>query len=278
MARLDPRDSFAHYLATPDASLDLLRGALVLALDEEPELDVEAQLGAFEGLARRALASLPPLAPEAARLARLNTLVFDELGLDGRGCDFELPESSFVHRVLQRRTGLPIALGVVWVGLGRRIGLRCAGVNFPGHFLAKVTVDGADRILDPSQRGRVLGPAELESRAAPPGAAPRPVPPELLAAAPAREILARMLRNLKLLYLRRRDLPRAFSAVDRLLLAQPDSAEDLRDRGILCGALGGHAAARRDLERYLALRPDAPDASELRGRLRELGDGAPLLN
>lgn len=278
MPRPDAREVFAAVVAVPDERIDLLQGALAIALDEEPHLDLEAERIRFDALARRGLEGLPPLAPDHVRLARLDALLFEALGIDGRGCDFGAPESSFVHHVVTRRTGLPIALAVVWVEVGRRMGLRCEGVNFPGHFLAKVALQSGDRVVDPFHRGRVVSDTELERRLSPRGGPRRPIDRSLLGAAPARQILARMLRNLKNLYLRRGDLPRAFSAVDRLLLATPDVPDDVRDRGLLCARLGGVAAARRDLERYLALRPDAPDAARVRATLAELGVARTLLN
>lgn len=154
-----------------------------------------------------------------------------ELGPDGAGGgDFDDPARSLLHDVPARRTGLPIALSTLWGSVGRRVGLACDGVGFPGHFLARATVDGREVFVDPFGRGQLLGVEELRARLVR-AARGGPVAPSFLAPAPARQVLARMLRNLKNLYVRRRDLPRAFAAVDRLLLATPDALEERRDRG-----------------------------------------------
>ncbi len=258
-----------------ESEVDLLRAALCIAAEDDAACDLESCVAEVDALARRAL--LPPLATDTARLVRLNELLFNELGFDGAHCDFRDPASSFLPSVLERRTGLPIALSVLWMSVGQRVGLVCSGLNFPGHFLAKATIAGRDVFVDPFARGALLTETDLHERLLKNGVSGR-LDARLLEAAPARQILARMLRNLKNLHVRRGDVPQAYAAVDRMLLLTPDSADDLRDRGLLALQLSGHAAARQDLTRYLTLRPNAPDAAFVTQQLERVREKPTLMN
>lgn len=278
MRQVEARTLFEQLISRPEDELDVVHAALAFAAEEDPGLDVDAWLHRIDGLAFQALAGLPDTASEQERLERLYTLFFDELGFSGTGTDFDDPGSSFLHLVVERRRGLPIALAVLFVRLGRRLGLSCAGVGFPGHFIAKVTTSEGEIFVDPFNRIRDLKSRELASRLSKGSAGGQKLERWMLAAATPKQTLARMLRNLKHLYSKKKDYARAFSAVDRVLLLQPDSAEDIRDRGLLCLELGGRDAARRDLEKYLSVAPQAADLPMVRSRLRTLADKRVLLN
>jgi len=275
MTPTEARTELERLVAVPDDEIDLVRAALTIAAEEDAALDVDAWTHRIDGLASRA--ELPSTASEIERLETLQVLFFDELGFTGEGTDFDDPASSFLNMVVDRRRGLPIALSVLYVRLGRKLGLSCAGVGFPGHFLAKVTTANGEIFVDPFQRQRSVTEQELAARVARMRGHP-PLERWMLAASPTRQILARMLRNLKNLYLRRKDPARAFAAADRILLLEPKAWEDLRDRGLLCETLGGVAAARRDLARYLEEVPHAPDANSIRSRLKLLENKPTLLN
>lgn len=272
------RDLFEQLVAVPEDELDLIRAALAIAAEEDEALDPEPWAHRIDGFAWRGLELLGDTASEDERLERLYGLFFDELGFSGEGVDFDDPASSFLHSVVERRHGLPIALSVLFVRIGRLMGLSCAGVGFPGLFLAKVTTSAGEIFVDPFHQERALTSGDLERRLAQVNSGRHQMERWMLAAAPSRQILARMLRNLKHLYLRRKDSARAFSAADRILLVEPEAWEDLRDRGLLCAALGGTEAARRDLTRYLENAPQASDTRAIRARLESLGGGATLLN
>lgn len=277
MHQLAARALFERLLSVPDDELHLVRVALAIAAEEYPALDPEKPLRELDAAADRVLRTVPVETDPFARIRRLDALAFKELALDGRGTDFDDPESSFLHAVLERGRGLPIALSVLYVHLGRRFGLDLAGVGYPGHFLVLLRAPDGDVFVDPFNRGARSTEAELAARFTQ-ASGGRALEPGMLDPAPPRQIVARMLRNLKALYMRRRDLPRAFSAVDRLLVATPDVADDVRDRGLLCEQLGGVAAARSDLERYLELAPDASDGAAIRARLRTLRPSVGVLN
>jgi regulator of sirC expression with transglutaminase-like and TPR domain len=254
---------------------ELLRAALAIAAEEHPGLDVDAEAARI--LAAADGARLPAGASDEARLARLDERFYGQLGFDGERCDFSDPESSFLDSAFARRTGLPIAVATLWVELGRAAGLACEGVGFPGHFIARVRVAGEWRYVDPFLRGRRLDDEALAARVERAARGGKPDPRWLEPSGP-RDVLARMLRNLKGLYVRGNDLPRAFSAADRLLAVTPDALDDRRDRGLIAMQLGGAALARQDLEAYLAVRAQAPDAGFVRAALLKLGRARTLAN
>jgi regulator of sirC expression with transglutaminase-like and TPR domain len=258
--------------------IDLARAALAIAREEYPDLDEARYLRALDELAAQVMRGLPSGALAERRVGRLTTVLFHELGFSGNDADYYDPRNSFLNEVIERRTGIPITLCVLYMEVGRRCGLRVDGVLFPGHFLCKVTLDEGELIVDPFHRGQFLGLPELKRRLSAALGDQARFDRRVLRAARPREILARMLQNLRSIYLNRRDLPRALSCIDRLLLLTPDDARVLRDRARLYEMLGGAQAAAIDLERVLSLDPNASDASALRARLTRLRDSASLLN
>jgi len=257
--------------------LDLARASLAIAHEEYPALDEAAYLGKLDEIAAQVMRSLPPGALPERRVGRLNLVLFRELGFRGNDTDYYDPRNSFLNEVLERRIGIPITLSVVYLEVARRCGLAAEGVNFPGHFLCKVPLDEGELIVDPFHRGRLLGKDDLqkllESTSRDAWLSARH-----LRVASGREILARMLHNLRAVYLERHDVPRALSAVERLLVLSPSDTRSLRERADLYEKLGGSAAAAADLSRVLELEPGAKDAQALRGKVQRLRGTPQLLN
>ena len=257
--------------------LDLARAALAIAHEEYPSLDEAEYLRKLDEIAAQVMRSLPPGALPERRVGRLNLVLFRELGFRGNDSDFYDPRNSFLNEVLDRRVGIPITLSVVYLEVARRCGLAAHGVSFPGHFLCKVPLDEGELIVDPFHRGRLLGRDDLqkllESNSRDARLSARHLRP-----ASGRDILARMLHNLRAVYLERHDVPRALSAVERLLVLSPSDGRTLRDRADLYEKLGGSAAAAADLLRVLELEPSAKDAQTLRARLSRLRGTPALLN
>jgi regulator of sirC expression with transglutaminase-like and TPR domain len=258
--------------------IDLARAALAIAREEYPELDETVYLRRLDEMALEVVRALPPGATQERRVGRVSALLFHELGYVGNAGDYGDPRNSFFNEVIDRRTGIPITLSLVYMEVGRRCGLRVDGVGFPGHFLCKVRLEGGDLIVDAFHRGLILGTSELQRRYEQTTGARAPFDRRLLRAARPREILVRMLQNLRVAYEGRRDWPRALSAVDRMLMLDPENSGALRGRAQLYERLGGTAAAAADLERVLRLEPRALDADVLRARIRHLGGRATLLN
>ena len=265
----DPRERFAELARLPDARIELARAALWIAAEEYPALDVEGQLARLDALAALAEPRLREAASEAERALRLLRFLHDEQGFVGNQERYGDPRNSFLNEVLERRRGIPISLALILLEVARRLGLPLAGVSFPGHFLVKLE-GPVLRVLDPFH-GRVLDLAECRARLE---AALGPqavfVPERQLRATGPREILVRMLTNLKHLYLHARDLGRSLGCCERILLLVPDAPQELRDRGLVFEQLECFAAAAADLERFLELAPDDESASAVRERLRQL--------
>src|SRR5436305_13200323 len=259
-------------------SIDLVRAALAVAREEYPDLDEGKYLRLLDRLAEGVQTGLPTGATPERRVGRINTHLFHELGFCGNHNDYYDPRNSFLNEVLDRRTGIPLTLCIVFMEVGRRCGLRVDGVGFPGHFLCKVQLDGGELVVDPFHRGQLLGLEEIKRRLAAAVGDQVKFDARVLRAARPREILVRMLQNLRSVYQERNDMPRALSAVDRLLLLAPENIRGLRERAQLCEQLGGTAAAVRDLEKVLELEPNASDAASLRARVRKLRGASQFLN
>jgi len=262
-------------LVAEDASLNLLEAAVSLAQDEEPGLDVQAVLAQVDALARRLRERIRPDTVPAERLRLLMRFFHGELGFAGNLNNYYAAENSFVHRVLETRRGIPITLALLLLELGEQAGLRMAGVAFPGHFLVKCRMGLGEVVIDPLT-GEALSAARLDERLAVyrqgsglPADLELPLEFFLRAATP-RQILARMLRNLKEVHRAARDWPRLLAVQRRLVVLLPGDAAERRDRGLVLDALGDPAAAADDLAFYLALQGDAPDAAALRARLAVL--------
>lgn len=258
--------------------VDLARAALAIAREEYPDLEDAPTIKALDELGARARASLPPGATTERKVGRLNAFLFHEEGFRGNRDDYYDPRNSFLNDVVERRSGIPITLSLVYLEVGRRLGLDVQPVGFPGHFLCKVLLDGGELVVDSFARGQLLGIDELKARFKAAVGEGHAFDARALRPAQPKEVLSRMLENLRQVYLQKKDLPRALSAVDRVLLIAPDSIRALRERAQLFEQLGGASAAAGDLERLLELEPEATDAAELRAKARKLRSGGGLLN
>lgn len=261
---------FSEFAAREDEELDLLTGALLIARDARPALDcagIEAQLDELSApLAELASARL---SDQAEGLA---LELSERYGLSGNRTDYYDPDNSFIDQVLARRRGIPISLSLVYVEVAQRAGLRASGVGFPGHFLVRLDSGSEEYlILDPFSGGRVLDFPDLERMLDQVGWPRRVLQQGLLDPSPLRLILARMLTNLRSVYLKRGELPRLLVVLDRLVALIPDSKDALRDRGILNAELGAPEAARADLQSYLRRWPEADDRDVVRRVLDRLG-------
>ena len=264
--------------AAANEPIDLARAALAIAREEYPDLDESRVLRRLEEIALLVVRGLPAGATQERRVGRLGAVLFHDLGFTGNQSAYGDPRNSFLNEVVERRTGIPITLSLVYMEVGRRCGLHVEGVGFPGHFLCKVQMEEGELIVDPFHRGQLLGTSELQRRYKQAMGASAALDPRVLRAAQPKEILVRMLQNLRAVYQERRDAPRALSAVDRMLLLDPENTRALRDRAGLYEHLGGAAAAAADLGRVLQLEPKAGDAEALRARVRRLSGSSSLLN
>ena len=276
------RDEFAALVAAGDR-MDLGRAALAIARIAYPDLEADRYLRQLDALAAAARPRLAAGASAAHAAGEIASYLFGECGFHGNQEDYYDPRNSFLNEVLERRAGIPITLSVVLIEVARRVGLTLEGVGFPGHFLVRVPGGGRPLLLDPFFGGRPIGEAELLGRyrafmEAQGGPVPDRLPPDALDTTPAPGIFARMLRNLLRIYLDRRDHAHALATVDLILVLAPDSASEIRVRGLLYEQLECFAAALDDLRRYLALSPEAPDAEQMRERIADLARAAPAIH
>ena len=283
MAALEP---FTQLLAGGDERIELARACLLIAEDAYPGLDVEGYVNEVARLALRLRARLSRTAGAEEKVVELNQFLFDELGYTGNAEEYYDPRNSYLNEVIDRRTGIPITLSVLYMELGRKIGLPLEGVSFPGHFLVRVRMRGGMLVLDPFAGGEPQTEDELRARLerviprdVTGGVPVRDLPLEqFLEPATNRQILARLLRNLKGIY-RQAEMPeRMLDVLNRALVVSPDSTSDLRDRGVVYEQLQAYRAALRDLTDYVAREPDAADIDEMRAKLIELSSLCARLN
>lgn len=266
---MDPAVSAFHdLLRGPDATVDLARAALAVARIEYPELDARRELARLDALAARVGAGRRSEARET--LERLRRFLFDEEGFRGNAGEYYDPRNSCLNDVLDRKLGIPITLSVLTMEVGRRVGLDIVGVGLPGHFIVSATIGGRPVLLDPFHGGVVLTPSSAADVAA--RAVGRPVKIEEAhwAPCPRRQIVVRMLRNLKTIYARRSDWDRALGVIDRLLLIDSETPMHLRDRGTVLVKAGRLWEGAAEWESYLNRYPSVPDAEAFRRELRRV--------
>ena len=273
-----PLEPFAQLLGGDDSRIDLARACLMIAQDAYPGLDVDRYLGEIERMAIRLRARMPQANAAEEKVMALNQFLFDDLGYWGNTDDYYDPRNSYLNEVIDRKTGTPISLSILYMELGRRIGLPLEGVSFPGHFLVRLRLRGGTLVLDPFAGGTPQSEAELRERlqrVIPEGAAGGVAPVELpldqfLEPASNRQILARVLRNLKGIY-REKDKPeRMLEVLNRMLVVAPDASSELRDRGYVYQRLECWRPALKDLSDYVEREPEAPDLDDVRVKLMEL--------
>jgi regulator of sirC expression with transglutaminase-like and TPR domain len=254
---------------------------LLIAQDRYPDLDVAACVAQLDAIAATVRGRIAADAAAEQRVAALNRHVFAELGFAGNVAAYYDPRNSYLNDVLERRVGIPITLSIVYLELARRVGLPAQGIAFPGHFMVKVRLKRGALVLDPFGGGATQSEAELRDRLGqvlPAGRSARTELDPYLEPATPREIVARVLRNLKSIYLQSGALEAALAVMNRMLLVVPESAEELRDRGLVYARLDCFRPAAADLQNYLRRRPDAPDAGDIHAQLAELKAASARLN
>ena len=273
---MDALEPFREIAQTADGLIDLGRAALAVAQIEHPSVDVDGEIARLDALATRSGATAART-PHAA-LDRLVAFLFTEEGFRGNADDYYDPRNSCLNDVLARRLGIPITLSVLMMEIGRRVGLQVNGVGLPGHFIVGATFGARRVFLDPFNGGAVLTPESAEDVAS--RAVGRPVKLEEAHWAPCsrRQIVVRMLRNLKGIYAKREDWDRALAVVDRLLVLDGTSGVHRRDRGTVLVRMGRLHEGAREWERYLTAFPTAPDVKGFREELRRVRQQLGTLN
>jgi len=281
-------DPFSELVSRQDGEIELARACLQIAEDAYPGLDVDGYVGEIARFAGRLRARLAPGAIAEDRILALNEFLFDDLGFSGNADNYYDPRNSYLNEVIDRRRGIPITLSVLYMEIGRRIGLPLEGVSFPGHFLVRLPMRGGTLVLDPFSGGKPQSEGELRERLqrviprvsqSDPAASAADLPlDQFLEPASNRQILARLLRNLKGVYRKKDDPDRLLQVLNRMVIVAPDAPGELRDRGYLYQRLECWRPALKDLSDYLEREPNAVDVDEVRAKMTELSMRCARLN
>jgi regulator of sirC expression with transglutaminase-like and TPR domain len=266
----DPYQGFRQAVERPEDLIDLGRAALTIALDDYPNLDIAAYLARIDQLAVSVTGRIGTESGVYRAIAALNTVLFKEEGFRPNRESYFDPKNSFLNEVLDRKTGIPITLSVLYIEVAQRIGLPLCGVGFPGHFLVKYCAADQEIVIDPFDGGEIKSQASLEKLLYEQYGGELAMQPAFLEAAGKKQILRRMLNNLKIIYLRDAAYLKALPVLQRLVILDPAAAEDVRDRGAIYLQLECFGQALEDLERYLKLMPDAADGAVVREKIIEL--------
>jgi regulator of sirC expression with transglutaminase-like and TPR domain len=266
----DPYHEFRQAADRPEELIDLGRAALTIALPEYPTLDFAAYLGRINELSLEVSERAGADADVYRSIAALNFVLFSRHGFRGNRDAYYDPKNSFLNQVIERKIGIPITLSVLYMEVAKRIGLTFDGVGFPGHFMVKTIAEGNEIVIDPFDGGESKSREDLAAMLDQLYSGKVEMRAEFLAPLPKRRILQRMLTNLKAIYARENNLVKILAVLDRLLILDPASAEDVRDRGVIYSRLECYGQAKEDFERYLQLAPDAEDAAAVREQLVEL--------
>ena len=283
------RTAFVALIAGNDADIDLARAALLIANEEYPDLDINLHMGQLDALAERVrgvlgLCPSDNLSQASSKpeiidiLLAINSVLFDQEHFSGAEKDYYNPRNSFLNDVLERHTGIPISLSLIYIEIGKRLGVQIDGIGLPLHFVVRCRLPDGIIYIDPFDAGRLLREQEcrvlvdriLRGKAT--------FNPRWLNPVSNRQFLVRMLTNLKHIYVYKRDFVRALSVCDRLLLLVPDAAVEHRDRGIVHLQLKHHARALRDLKAYIELEPEAEDVEEVKRQISALRQTIAMMN
>lgn len=262
-----------------DENVDLLRAALTFARIENPKLDIERYVRRITELASRVAAKIQDNDDPGQIIAAMNQVLFQEEMFRGNTTDYYNPHNSFLHHVLDERMGIPISLALVYMEVGRRVGFPLFGVGMPGHFLLKhYDVDGRAILIDAFDRGSIVTEEDCRQKLNDIYSGQLALQPEFLLPVTRRQMLTRMLNNLRSIYLSQRDFRRALQVVDLILVIYPRSPEDMKQRAVLRYNLNDYRGALSDFEEYVKMSPDASDVDEIRQTALSLRRSMALMN
>ena len=270
MTRTLATDLFREMVSRPPEQVDLAAAALLIALDEYPGLNVSGYLDRIDGLAERTSAQLHFDAAQRPMetIESINYQLFEVEGFRGNQEDYYDPRNSFLNDVLDRKTGIPITLSVLYMEVGRRIGLKIEGVGMPGHFIVKCKHNGTEIFVDAFGQGEILLEEGCGRKLTQLHGKDFQFNRSCLDAVNHNQILTRMLHNLKAIYWNQQNYAKALGVIEKVLLINPTAAAEIRDRGFAHYQLNHLSPAIKDWSRYLELRPGASDAAEVSKNLK----------
>ncbi len=255
---------FVRMISRPESDIDLAHATLLVAQEEDSSMEPEEYLQVLDRWADKLRPRLRwAVAPEHY-IAQLNRFMFEELGFQGNSKDYYDPENSFLNRVMDRRLGVPITLSVIYMEVARRVGFPVLGVGMPGHFLVKPVARDSNLYVDPYNRGQILTVEDCARRLGEIAGSTIEFKETYLSPVGRKQILARILYNLKGIYIQRQEHRKALAIVNKILHLIPDAPTGMRDRGMLHVHLGRFGQAIIDLQKYLLYQPDAEDSGAVR--------------
>jgi regulator of sirC expression with transglutaminase-like and TPR domain len=275
---------FADIAVLDDEAIDLPAAALVIAADEYSGLDVQHYLDELDRIADRACRARSGLSDISEILQSINSVLFLEYGYQGNRQNYYDPRNSYLNQVIDRRTGIPITLSIIYMAVTDRVGLRISGVGMPGHFLVKyartdgTTAPTGEIYIDPFNAGRLIDTAGCARLVEETSGGNLELRPEHLAAVSKKQILMRVLTNLLGIYSQAKDFARALRALDLILMIEPDEPARIRDRGLLLAAGGRERESIESLERYIKLSPGATDAHQILDSIKKVKARLSTLN
>jgi regulator of sirC expression with transglutaminase-like and TPR domain len=269
MTSPDPIVDFTKYVTRPVEEIHLDEAALLLARTEYPSLDLNAQLARLDALAARAQCN-PCFSPHE-NIANLNRLLFEEERFSGNEEEYDDPRNSFLNDVLDRKTGIPITLSLVYQEVGRRCGLPIVGVGFPGHFLAKYLSPAGEIVLDPFNQGTILSLQDCEKKLKAQFGDEAEFVPSYLVATSIKQTLSRMLNNLKGAFFRRKGFNKVLTMIEMAMAVDPASRQELHDRAMVNFLLRKYMDSMNDFRTYLSISPpDDPQVSSVKTMMHRI--------
>jgi regulator of sirC expression with transglutaminase-like and TPR domain len=257
--------------------IDLAKGALLIAKDAYADLDIEVYLQRLNQMAEELQSQIGNAADTSDQINHLNRYLFEVQGFAGSSQEhYYDARNSYLNEVLERKTGIPITLSIVYMEIGKRIGLPLVGVGFPGHFIVKHR--DLEAVIDPFKRGQILSDEDLSERLTQIFRESMPMHPRFLQAVTSKEILARMLRNLRQIHFRKEEHEKAVNVGEQITWLAPQSAQDYRDLGYLYYQVNAYGKSLASFNTYLRLSDDPPDQEEVSRNIRLLTQQIAKLN
>jgi regulator of sirC expression with transglutaminase-like and TPR domain len=264
------RKTFQQLVTLPDAAIPLAETALIIACEEYPQLELSPYLEMLDRIAETVQRKRSSSESPIDTVGKINTVLFDTYGFRGNTNDYYDPRNSFFNDVLDRRVGIPITLSTVYIEIARRLNFPISGVGMPGHFLVKYSDRREEFFIDPYNHGSILVHEDCRKRLHELYGDSLEFNDRLLARSTNRQIVWRMLNNLKDIYVKGYAVDKCLSIVDMMLLVDSDDLIQFRDRGLLRMQLRQFDGAGRDLEHYLQHSPNAQDRDEIENHVKEL--------
>ena len=254
----------------PDDHISLAKANLFFAQTQYPELNLDIYLNQLDAIASVLQEKLPDNSYPLKIIQTINQYLFEELRFTGNTRDYYDPRNSYLNEVLDRKLGIPLSLSILYLEIAQRLNFPMVGIGMPGHFLIRPNFEDAGIFVDAFNQGEILFPEDCETRLQQVYQQPVKLDPAFLAPISNRQILVRMLTNLKFIYVNNNNYEKALQVINSLLILLPDSETELRDRGLLYYQMGDGEHAIVDLETYLKLSPNAQDAPAIYQLLEQI--------